>query len=36
MKSNCIFTICAKNYIGLALALEKSVRQYNDDVDFIL
>lgn len=36
MKSNCIFTICAKNYIGLALALEKSVRQYNDDVDFYI
>ena len=36
MKKNCIFTICAKNYIGLAQALEKSVRQYNDDVDFYI
>ena len=36
MKKNCIFTICAKNYIGLAQALEKSIRQYNDDVDFYI
>lgn len=33
---HCIFTICAKNYIGLAQALEKSVRQYNNDVDFFI
>lgn len=30
------FTICAKNYIGLALALEKSIKQYNYDIDFII
>lgn len=36
MKNNCIFTICAKNYIGLALTLEKSVLQYNDNVDFFI
>ncbi len=36
MNKNCIFTICAKNYIGLALALEKSVKQYNDNVDFYI
>ena len=36
MKNNCIFTICAKNYIGLAQALEKSVRQYNSNVDFFI
>ena len=36
MKPNCIFTICAKNYIGLAQALEKSVMQYNDNVDFYI
>ena len=36
MNKNCIFTICAKNYIGLAQALEKSVRQYNDNVDFFI
>ena len=36
MNKNCIFTICAKNYIGLALALEKSVKQYNDNVDFFI
>ncbi len=33
---HCIFTICAKNYIGLAQALEKSVLQYNQDVDFYI
>ena len=36
MNKHCIFTICAKNYIGLAQALEKSVMQYNDDVDFYI
>lgn len=36
MNINCIFTICAKNYIGLAQALEKSVKQYNDNVDFYI
>ena len=32
----CIFTICAKNYIGLAQILESSVRKYEDDVDFFI
>lgn len=36
MNKNCIFTICAKNYIGLAQALEKSIKQYNDNVDFYI
>lgn len=36
MQKNCIFTICAKNYIGLAQALEKSVLKYNDNVDFFI
>lgn len=36
MNNNCIFTICAKNYIGLAQALEKSVKQYNNNVDFYI
>lgn len=36
MNKNCIFTICAKNYIGLAQALEKSVKHYNDNVDFYI
>lgn len=36
MNMHCIFTICAKNYIGLAQALEKSVLQYNQDVDFYI
>lgn len=36
MNKNCVFTICAKNYIGLAQALEKSVMRYNDDVDFFV
>lgn len=35
-KKNCIFTICAKNYIGLAQALEKSILQYNNDIDFYI
>jgi hypothetical protein len=30
------FTICAKNYIGLALALEKSIKTYNKDVEFLI
>lgn len=30
------FTICAKNYIGLALALEKSIKEHNNDVDFFI
>ena len=32
----CIFTICAKNYIGLAQILESSVRKYEEDVDFFI
>lgn len=36
MNKHCIFTICAKNYIGLAQALEKSIKQYNDNVDFYI
>lgn len=30
------FTICAKNYIGLALALEKSIKHHNSDIDFLI
>jgi len=30
------FTICAKNYIGLALALEQSIKEHNDDIDFYI
>lgn len=30
---NCVFTICAKNYIGLAKALKKSFLRYNTDTD---
>lgn len=36
MNRNCVFTICAKNYIGLAQALEKSVYRYNDNIDFYI
>ncbi len=36
MSKDCIFTICAKNYIGLAQALEKSVGRYNQNVDFYI
>ena len=32
--SSCVFTIVAKNYIGLAQILEKSFLLYNQDVDF--
>lgn len=35
MNKNCIFTIVAKNYIGLAKILEKTVNKY-DDVDFYI
>ena len=31
---NCVFTIVAKNYIGLAQILEHSIKQYYKDVDF--
>ena len=30
------FTICAKNYIGLALALEESIKSYNKDINFFI
>lgn len=33
---NCAFTIVAKNYIGLALILEQSIRKYYDDLDFYI
>lgn len=36
MNKNVAFTICAKNYIGLAQVLEKSIKKYNDDVDFFI
>lgn len=36
MNKHCIFSICAKNYIGLAQILEKSVLKYNKDVDFFI
>lgn len=36
MNKKCIFTICAKNYIGLAQALEQSIKQYNRDIDFYI
>ncbi|MBR0029854.1 MAG: hypothetical protein IJP55_06375 [Bacteroidales bacterium] len=32
----CIFTICAKNYIGLAQILGSSVQKYERDVDFYI
>lgn len=32
----CVFTICAKNYIGLAKVLEKSFRRYNPTSDFYI
>lgn len=36
MKNNCIFTICATNYIGLAKALEQSVLEYTHNVEFYI
>src|SRR5574344_1382467 len=33
---NCIFTIVATNYVGLAQSLEKSIKRYNDNVDFYI
>lgn len=34
--NKCIFTIVAKNYIGLALILEKSIKRFYDDFDFYI
>ena len=36
MSSKTVFTICAKNYIGLAQTLEKSVLKYNPEIDFFI
>ncbi|TDX09276.1 glycosyltransferase [Flavobacterium sp. S87F.05.LMB.W.Kidney.N] len=33
---NCVFTIVAKNYIGLAQILEESLKEKNPDVDFFI
>ena len=36
MSKKVAFTICAKNYIGLAQVLENSIKKYNDDLDFYI
>ena len=36
MKKNVVFTICAKNYIGLAKVLEHSIKKFNNDVIFYI
>lgn len=36
MCKNVAFTICAKNYIGLAQILESSIKQINPDIDFCI
>jgi hypothetical protein len=36
MKKNVVFTIVAKNYIGLAQILEDSLNTHNDDTDFFI
>ncbi|WP_343567418.1 hypothetical protein [Sphingobacterium sp.] len=36
MKKNLVFTICAKNYIGLAQILEESVLDHSMDTDFLI
>lgn len=33
---NCAFTIVAKNYIGLVQILEKSIREYYNDLLFYI
>ena len=33
---NCVFTIVATNYVGLAQALQKSIEKYNKVVDFYI
>lgn len=32
----CVFTICAKNYIGLARILEVSLKKHNPNIDFYI
>ena len=34
--NKCIFTIVAKNYIGLGQILEQSVRNHHNDIDFYI
>ncbi len=36
MNKRTVFTICAKNYLGQALALKESVNKYNAAVDFYI
>lgn len=36
MRSKVAFTICAKNYVGLALILERSLKEHDPDTDFII
>lgn len=36
MSKNVAFTICAKNYIGLAQILEKSIKKNNPELDFFI
>jgi len=33
---NCAFTIVAKNYIGLAMVLEKSIKEFYSEIDFFI
>lgn len=36
MTKNCVFTICAKNYLAQALTLKDSVIRHNPEIDFYL
>lgn len=36
MSRKCAFTICAQNYVGLALALKRSISEKNSDLDFFI
>ena len=36
MNKNCVFTIVAKNYIGLGLILGRSIQKHNHNIDFYI
>ena len=36
MSTNCIFTICSKNYLAQALTLKESAQKHETDTDFFI
>lgn len=36
MDKNCVFTICAKNFLPYAFSLEKSIKQFEPNIDFYI